>query len=338
MNPALFRALEESSQYENERKTCKYNTRSTSSYNEPVKTEPIEEQPKEQPKEIIKKPFTQKPIFQKKQPFKKKESKPTPTFLAEKNRHERDQHITFDEGPHIYTVLGEYGTYTSVTTLVHKQFQDFDADLIIDKMLKSPKMTDPTYKYFGMTKQDIKRTWNEKRDNSASAGTDMHYDIECFYNEQEVVNESIEYQYFKEFVRDFPELKAYRTEWMVYYEELKLSGSIDMIFENPDGTLQIYDWKRCQEIVHETNFDQFAKPTFLRHLPDTNFWHYALQLNIYKKILEDKYGKKITNLYLICLHPDNHNKSYQRIEVPVLEKEIQELFGERKRVLELNKK
>ena len=29
-------------------------------------------------------------------------------FLAEKNLHERDSHITFEEGPHIYTIDGEF--------------------------------------------------------------------------------------------------------------------------------------------------------------------------------------------------------------------------------------
>ena len=32
------------------------------------------------------------------------------------------------------------------------------------------------------------------------------------------------------------------------------TGSIDMTFENSDGTLQIYDWKRCEEIRHEPEF------------------------------------------------------------------------------------
>jgi ATP-dependent exoDNAse (exonuclease V) beta subunit len=135
-------------------------------------------------------------------------------------------------------------------------------------------------------------------------------------------------------VRDFPELKAYRTEWMVYYEELKLSGSIDMVFENPDGTLQIYDWKRCQEIVHENAWGKTAITPCIGHLPDTNFWHYTLQLNIYKKILEDKYGKTVTDLYLVCLHPNNWNKSYQRIPVPIIEREIVDLFAIRKQEVE----
>jgi len=262
-----------------------------------------------------------------------------PEYLAHKNVHPRDANISFEEGPHIYTVMGERGTYTSVTTWNHKHFPHFDSDSIIDKMLSSPKMQDPEYKYYGMTKEQILAQWNTKRDSSAQAGTNMHYDIECYYNNMPVENNSIEFQYFNNFKSDYPELTPYRTEWMVYYEELKLSGSIDMVFENPDGTIQIYDWKRVQEIVYDTDYKKFATTSCISHLPDTNFWHYSLQLNTYKKILEEKYGKKVTGLYLICLHPDNVNKNYERIELPILEKEMNDLFDlRRKEVEELAKK
>jgi ATP-dependent exoDNAse (exonuclease V) beta subunit len=147
----------------------------------------------------------------------------------------------------------------------------------------------------------------------------------------------VEFQYFKKFVADFPDLKPYRTEWMVYYEELKLSGSIDMIFENPDGTIQIYDWKRSQEIVYDNAFGRAITPC-ISHLPDTNYWHYSLQLNTYKKILEDKYGKTVTGLYLVCLHPDNPTKTYERIEVPILTKEMNDLFEVRRAEVELKLK
>jgi ATP-dependent exoDNAse (exonuclease V) beta subunit len=246
-------------------------------------------------------------------------------FLEKKNNHSRDSHITFDEGPHIYTVKGD-SSFTSVTTWVHSHFAHFDAKATIDKILNSSKMSDPNYKYFNMTKEQIKKMWDDKRIASSTAGTKMHYDIECFYNEMKVKNKSIEYKYFKNFVKDFPELKAFRTEWMVYYEELKLSGSIDMVFELPDGSLQIYDWKRCEEIVHEPSFLKYSTTDCVKHLPDSNFWHYSLQLNIYRGILEKKYGKKISGLYLVCLHPNNMNKNYDRIEVPFLDSEIDNLF------------
>jgi len=257
------------------------------------------------------------------------DKKTPPDYLAKLNAHPRDQFIEFDEGPHIYTVHGEQG-YTSVTTFNHSHFGDFNADEIIDNMLKSKKMLDPTYKYYGMTKSQIKAQWDKKRDSSSFAGTKMHFDIECYYNYMEVENDSIEFEWFLKFDADYPELKPYRTEWMVYYEELRLSGSIDMVFENPDGTIQIYDWKRCQEIVNENLYGKTATTECIKHLPDTNFWHYALQLNTYKTILEHKYGKKVTGLYLVCLHPDNPYKTYERIQVPFLEKEMEDLFEYRR--------
>lgn len=257
-----------------------------------------------------------------------------PSYLAKLNAHPRDEFIVFDELPHIYYVNGE-GGYTSVTTWNHMHFSHFDADAVIDKILVNKKWdTDPTYKYYKMSREDIKKSWDKNRDEASGSGTKMHYDIECYWNKMDVANDSLEYSWFLKFVADFPELKPYRTEWMVYYEELKLSGSIDMVFENPDGTLQIYDWKRCREIKYEPDFGKHAKTACIQHLPDTNFWHYALQLNTYKAILEKKYGKTITDLYLVCIHPDNPYKTYDRIKVPFLEKEIADLFQYRKELLE----
>jgi ATP-dependent exoDNAse (exonuclease V) beta subunit len=140
---------------------------------------------------------------------------------------------------------------------------------------------------------------------------------------------SLEWKYFIEFVKDTPELKPYRTEWTVYHEDLKLAGSIDMVYENPDGTLSIYDWKRAKDITRVNNFNKYAITECICHMPDSNFWHYALQLNTYKAILEQKYDKKITDLYLVRLHPDNEEKTYELIKLPDLSKDIHELFQQR---------
>ena len=103
-----------------------------------------------------------------------------------------------------------------------------------------------------------------------------------------------------------------------------------MVFENPDGTLLIYDWKRCKEIVKANGFNKWGNKECIEHLPDTNYWHYCLQLNTYKAILEEKYGKTVTGLYLVCLHPENKNKNFQRIKVVDLHKEVGDLFQLRK--------
>ena len=76
---------------------------------------------------------------------------------------------------------------------------------------------------------------------ASEAGTKMHYDIECFYNDLpdvEIDEDCVEWDYFTDFENEIGQhLTPYRTEMMVWDKELRLAGSIDMIFENPDGSL-----------------------------------------------------------------------------------------------------
>ena len=257
-------------------------------------------------------------------------------YLANVNRHERDERIVFDEGPHIYYIDGSCEGYISCTTLNHSHFEHFDADAIIKKMMSSSKW--PQNKYYGQSPDEIKESWNINRDEAANAGTKMHYDIECYYNKMKVENDSIEFSYFTNFEKDIgSKLKPYRTEWTVFHEELKIAGSIDMIYENDDGTLLIYDWKRCKEIVKTNGFGKWGNKECIEHLPDSNYWHYCLQLNTYKAILEEKYGKKVGDLYLVCLHPNNKNGDYLRIKVVDLQEEVKELFALRRKDVEKRK-
>lgn len=278
------------------------------------------------------------------------------SILSELNKHPRDSNIRFYEEDHKYVILSEPGIkYTSVTTWNHEHFPKFNADEIIENMMKS-KGWKEGHKYWGLTAEQIKAQWNTNRDNVAGAGTDLHYEIECFNNNSQLhchyTNKElydnymienielhsckpIEWQYFINFVRDHPHLKPYRTEWTVWHEDVKISGSIDMIYENPDGTLSIYDWKRAKLITRINNFNKFALPPQICHLPDSNFWHYALQLNTYKAIIEQKYGKKVTDLFLVRLHPDAEEKNYELIKLPDLSTEISDLFLERKKHLSI---
>ena len=53
-------------------------------------------------------------------------------------------------------------------------------------------------------------------------------------------------------------------------------------------------------------------------------------------MLERNYDKQIKDLFIICLHPENKNKSYLKLKVPDLQEEVLELFEERKQQLENN--
>ena len=282
----------------------------------------------------------------------------TTTHLAIKNPHSRDTHIHFDEGPHKYTIQGINGVtaeteFTSVTTLVHDQYDRFNAkDVIAGMMRNKKKWNDPVanIKYYGKTADEIEKMWAKSGQDAAAKGTAMHAMIECFYNTttdaaatdaaatDATTTDPLEIVYFKKVHNDFvacehATLRPYRTEWTVFHEEAQIAGSIDMVYEvattttDDDPPLVIYDWKRCREITKTNPLFKFASHPALEHLPDTNFWHYALQLNIYKYILQTKYNKTVTDLYIVVLHPEAQN--YQRIKLPNLQSEVAELFEER---------
>jgi len=252
--------------------------------------------------------------------------------LAVKHRHPRDMCIEFDEPTHRYTVNGVNDRWISCTGFLHDFFPHFDPDATIKKMMNGKNWINS--KYYGMTAEQIKAQWSASGKDASESGTAMHLGIEMFHNgadPEPSVKESIEWKYFQNYWREHgDDLEPYRTEWEVWSEEHKLAGSIDMIYrKKSDGTFVIYDWKRSKEIKTSNDWETGYGP--VSHLPNCNYWHYTLQLNVYKWFLETFYGCVVSDLYLIILHPDN--KNYRRLRLNILEEEVAAMLECRKRAL-----
>lgn len=257
------------------------------------------------------------------------------SFLKMVHQHERDSNISFEEKTHTYTINTKQNkddtSFTSVTTWVHSLFPQFNATKIIDKMQKGKNWEKS--KYYGMSSDEIKALWKKNGHEASKAGTKLHNDIEFYYNQHEVDNSSVEFKYFLNFENDRVKdptndtMLPYRTEWTIYDEELRLSGSVDMLYEYKDsGLLTIYDWKRCKDIKKNNGWEH-CNIDELSYIPNTNYWHYALQLNTYREIIERNYNKTIHSLWLVCLHPDK--SGYQKISVPIMKTEMNILFQKR---------
>ena len=178
----------------------------------------------------------------------------------------------------------------------------------------------------------------------------MHLAIEQFMHgaEEEIdeaVKSTLEWKYFLQFWKDCGEdLEPYRSEWEVFTDsvtpldgerKIKLCGSIDMVYRRKsDGKFVIYDWKRSKEIKSDNPFGTGLAP--LEHLPDTNYWHYTLQLNVYKWILEQYYGLEVADLYLVILHPEQ--PSYRRMRLNILTDEVEDMIECRRRAVETHSK
>jgi hypothetical protein len=234
--------------------------------------------------------------------------------LAKKNNHKRDRYVREDpdyENNHIYLIRGQSHIekgYKSVTTYIKQFFSEFDADGIIDKYYDKWQSNNHE-KYAGKSKDEIKQMWEDNRDDAATKGTYMHRQFEL-YNNDEIADTTIE-EFNNFFVWDMDrDLMPYRTEMTVYYPKYKLVGNIDLIVDNGDGTYDIIDYKRTDKNP-DASFGRYCKEP-LRGYPDNDATKHALQLSVYKKILEDKYDLKINKLWNLYIKGDDHCNFVER--------------------------
>jgi len=223
-------------------------------------------------------------------------------------------------------VNGSSKGIVSVTKLLSSLHSKFDADKVIQGMKNSPKW--PESPYFGKSDAEIKKQWNDNGIQASTAGTALHLTIEEYLDGQPITHkhvlESPEWKYFMEFWSQHEKvLEPYRMEWSVYIEELKLAGQIDAVFRRKsDGAFFIYDWKRVKEIKYENAFQNCLEP--ISHLPDTNYWHYTLQLNVYRYILENYYGMVIKDMYLVVLYPENN--TFRKLRLNRMDTEVRNIL------------
>ena len=98
-----------------------------------------------------------------------------------------------------------------------------------------------------------------------------------------------------------------------------MGGHIDALFLLRDRNLVIVDWKRIRELRFDNPYGSLLYP--LDHVSDSNYWTYALQLNMYRYVLETEYGLDVSRMLLAIVHPDM--SSPRLADVPRLDAEFQ---------------
>ena len=232
-----------------------------------------------------------------------------------------DDQIQFDEESHTYTVDG-IPVPLSVTALIHRYTRAFVPLIAIQNMRAETRQR---YSAQGLvTEEDILHAWEQNGKVQRNRGTLMHFHIEQYLNG--CVIEPPWSPEFEQFVILHEEITPahqtpFRTELSVYSRRLNVAGQIDAIFKETDGTFAVWDWKRCKLLRYDSR-SQMKEP--LDHLADVNAWHYFMQLNIYRYILQNEYGLSVNAMYLGVFHPTRQQPLCVR--VPFMEDEMQFLL------------
>ena len=215
--------------------------------------------------------------------------------------------IIFDKKTHTYFSHGI--ECTSVTSVIHTVFPVFDSKKVSEKVAKSQKS-----KYYGQCPKAIREKWKRLGDDAACSGTKLHEQIEHFYKEK--TKPQLISKEFNHFLRFHDEIsitfgKPLHSEFVTFSVPDKVAGTIDMLYEKPNGDITMVDWKRVETLLFDNNFESLHSP--FEEYPATNFWKYAFQLNLYKRLFEQQFSKNVVDMYLVLLHPNNAGYVIQKV-------------------------
>ena len=232
----------------------------------------------------------------------------------------QDKDIEFFAKEHIY-VYKKFIQLKAVSEVISMFFRKFDS---IGWSHKKALVN-------GVSQRYQLEQWDCKGAESREVGTYLHEQIHKYFIKKnpdfiyhfiyngEVIKEdkrvdiSKEYGYFKKFLNE-EKIIPFRTEWQIFDPVLRIAGTIDFLSRN-DREFDLYDWKRSDKIDRNATVWDYGI-NGLESVPDTRYYHYCLQLNMYKYILEKNYNIAINKMYLVVLHPVYN--TYQKIEVPTM--------------------
>ena len=246
-------------------------------------------------------------------------------------RYEQDADIDFEPDEHIYIYKG-IKRMLPVSSLIAYFFEEF---------LALPQ-AENQWRYKGTPVEESLDKWAKAGRLASEVGTFVHlqtenyfqrgyFETECrlqFGSDTEVVSVEQEKLHFLHFIRDY-QIEPYRQEWPVYDKDLNIAGTIDLICQNDDGEYTIYDWKRSSKVVNAQG--QPIVEAFrgrMSHngisLPDTSFYHYCIQQNLYRYMLESHYGIRVKSMNLVVLSPDY--PTYYVVPLPKMDQIIQQII------------
>lgn len=237
------------------------------------------------------------------------------TSLAEFNPFDFDDRVTFDERDHTYTVDGKQ-LHMSVSDVVKLGFANntFNPAVVIKKNLASWRSQQDS-KYFkvvdGLADEDaylaVRKVW----DGDADKGTRLHKWAELTANDvtpADSLDEMAQEQ--TQILTGWAMLSAKglqitRTEHSLFYpsKDPWLGGQVDFLMRG-DAGFTIVDLKRS-----EKNLSAEA-PAYGRKgvgpmsvYSDNAHMRYSLQQSLYAVLLEELTGDRVTDLYLLQVHP-----------------------------------
>ena len=230
-----------------------------------------------------------------------------------------DDRIILNDENHTYILSNQPGIkFISVTTFIEKFFAGFDPESVANKLINNYS------KYSNFSVSELISKWKAAADH----GTKVHTEIEQWIRSGVEPNE-LKAKNGKEWLRvNFNKSDViFSPEIIVYSEELSIAGTIDLVTQNKKtGVYDIYDWKTSKKIEMRSYGNKRGTHEVTKKIMDCNFYHYSLQMSLYRYILEKYYDIEINNNHIVHLRDDG----VKTISTPYMKNEISAMLNHEK--------
>ena len=264
--------------------------------------------------------------------------------------------LIFLEGPHEYYLDGVQ--YMCVSDVTHK-YKPITGEQMAENCVKKwQRDQDPSYKYYGLTKEEILAQWAVKSGHACEFGTEVHaFGESMFYymigEPEKILPEcadkfrdsiphptSLHEEAVVKFWEDIPEtFVPVLAETKVFNRNgTPYAGTFDILFyyvdeKNPSKSgLVIFDYKTNEDLYKNFRGQKLLWP--FNDMLDMSYSYYTLQLGCYQVPLENL-GYKVVGRRLIWLRPDG---TYDSIKVNGVSDRIREALDipDAKKIIEEN--
>lgn len=237
-----------------------------------------------------------------------------------------DDYVYLDKISHRYFNLdgGEYMSVSKFRSLFKEPFNKGSAYNCAGKG-----------EYENMTAEEVLKQWEVYGKERADVGTKIHQAIELFFDTTTILPENEIYRpallniasKYKDYFRTYNEVILYDNESMI-------AGTADkplVTTSHKDSIIDITDWKTNVKGVHQKDLDKYGKPInkymlhCLSHLMDSKYNDYAIQLGIYGYLLQKQTGRKIGQLSIHYINPENPLINY-KIPLPYMLNDVKAMF------------
>ena len=259
---------------------------------------------------------------------------------------EYNNKLTFIEESHQYFLGDE--EYDCVSNIIERWSSVDEEEMLNKCAIKAADPRYPDYKYHGMTREEIKKLWEDNSKRACDYGTICHaFGESCYYwfaGEDEKILPECKHK-FNEYgpIATTPEEEAILKFWedlpdnfigimpeirlINFKGNTKYAGTTDILFyyydkDNPEKSgVVIFDWKTNQDLYKNFKGTKMLWP--FNNLLESPHSHYILQLNLYQLCLENL-GIKVLGRRLIWVKPD---ATYEKVKLPYVVDTFKEIFA-----------